>query len=77
VVTTYDGVCRCRFLILSPTPRASSAWKAFLQVVNANPDARSDGDDSRTRLLTPFLRRAGNRQVTSQIEIAAEHGDRT
>jgi hypothetical protein len=45
--------------------------------VNANPDARSDGDDSRTRLLTPFLRRAGNRQVTSQIEIAAERGDRT
>jgi len=54
-VTTYAWTCRCCSLILSPTPRASSARKAFFHVVNANPDARSDGDDSSTRLLTPFL----------------------
>ena len=41
---------------MSPTPRASRARKAFVHVVKANPDARSVGDDSSTRLLTPFLR---------------------
>jgi hypothetical protein len=56
VTTTYACACWCCLLILSPTPRASSARKAFVHVVKANPDARSDGDDSSTRLLTPFLR---------------------
>jgi len=51
----YFCNCRCCFLILSPTPRTSSARKALFQMVSANPDARSDGDDSSTRLLTPFL----------------------
>ena len=40
---------------MSPTPRASRARKALVHVVNANPDARSAGDDSSTRHRTPFL----------------------
>jgi hypothetical protein len=43
-------------MLLPDLPRASRARKAFFHVPSANQDARSAGDDSSARLLTPFLR---------------------